>query len=85
LEAIDPALLEEVRAYINEEMECHDPIAFCSKHDSMIHKHTSIKKDHEQKMVKKYVTKITHLKPIITQPLPTRVGLNLSSLLGPPI
>jgi len=49
LEAMDPALLQEVRANINDEMEWDDLIEFCSKHDSVIHKHTSIKKDHKSK------------------------------------
>jgi len=30
-------------------MEWDDLIKFCSKHDSVIHKHTSIKKDHKSK------------------------------------
>ena len=46
LEAMDPALLQEVRANINDEIEWDDLIEFCSKHDSVLHKHTSIKKDH---------------------------------------
>jgi len=49
LEAMDPALLQEVRANINDEMEWNDLIEFCSKHDLVIHKHTSIKKDHKSK------------------------------------
>jgi len=49
LEAMDPALLHEVRANINDKMEWDDLIEFCSKHDSVIHKHTSIKKDHKSK------------------------------------
>jgi len=46
---MDPALLQEVRANINDEMEWDDLIEFCSKHDSVIHKHTSIKKDYKSK------------------------------------
>jgi len=46
---MDPALLKEVRANINDEMEWDDLIEFCSKHDSVIHKHTSIKKDNKSK------------------------------------
>jgi len=46
---MDPALLQEERANINDEMEWDDLIEFCSKHDSVIHKHTSIKKDHKSK------------------------------------
>jgi len=49
LEPMDPALLQEVRANINDEMEWDDLIEFCSKHDLGIHKHTSIKKDHKSK------------------------------------
>jgi len=49
LEAIDPALLQEVRANINDEMEWDDLIEFCSNHESVIHKHTSITKDHKSK------------------------------------
>jgi len=49
LEAMDPALLQEVRANINDEIEWNDLIEFCSKHNSVIHKHTTIKKDHKSK------------------------------------
>jgi len=49
LEVMDPALLQEVRANINDDIEWNDLIEFCSKHDSVIHKHTSIKKDHMSK------------------------------------
>jgi len=50
LEAMDPALLQEVRANINDKMEWDDLIEFCSKHDSVIHNHTSIKIDHKSKI-----------------------------------
>jgi len=53
LEAMDPALLQEVRTNINDEMEWNDLIEFCSKHNLGIHKHTSIKKDHKSKNVQK--------------------------------
>jgi len=53
LETMDPALLQEVRANINDEMEWDDLIEFCTKHDSVIHKHTSIKKDHKSKYAQK--------------------------------
>jgi len=46
---MDPALLQELRANINAQMQWDDLIEFCSKHDSVIHKHTSIKKDHKSK------------------------------------
>jgi len=46
---MDPALLPDVRAKINDEMEWDDLFEFCSKHDSGIHKHTSTKKDHKPK------------------------------------
>jgi len=46
---MDPALLQDVRANINDEMEWDDLIEFCSKHDLVIHKHTSIKKEHKSK------------------------------------
>jgi len=49
LEAMDPALLQDVRANINNEIEWNYLIEFCSKHDSVIHKHTSIKKDHKSR------------------------------------
>jgi len=46
---MDPALLQKVRANINDEIEWDDLIEFPSKHDSGIHKHTFIKKDHKSK------------------------------------
>jgi len=46
---MDPTLLQEVKANINNEMEWNDLIEFCSKHDSVIHKHIFIKKDHKFK------------------------------------
>jgi len=49
LDPMDPALLQEVIANINDEMEWDDLIEFCSKYDSVIHKHTSTKKDHKSK------------------------------------
>ena len=49
LQAIDPALLQEVRANINNEMAWNDLIEFCSKHDTVIRKHIYIKKNHKSK------------------------------------
>jgi len=46
---MDPALLQEVRANITDEMEWNDLIEFCNKHDSVIHKHISNKKDYKSK------------------------------------
>jgi len=49
LEAMDPSLLQEVRANINDKLEWNDLIEFCSKYDSVIHKHTCIKKDYKSR------------------------------------
>jgi len=46
---MDPALLQEVRVNIKDEMEWDDLIEFCHKHDSVIHKDTSIKEVHKSK------------------------------------
>jgi len=73
LEAMDPALLQEVRANINDEMEWDDLIECCSKHDSVIHKHTSIKKDYKSKNGQKMRQQI-HTPQASSNPAPTNTS-----------
>jgi len=70
LEAIDPALVQEVRPNINDEMEWDDRIEFCSKHDSVIHQHTSIKKDQKSKNGQK-MSQQNHTLQASSNPAPT--------------
>jgi len=73
LEAINPALLQEVRANINDEMELNDLIKFCSKHDSVIYKHTSIKKHHKLKNGQ-IMRQQNHTPQASSNPAPTNTG-----------
>jgi len=73
LEAMDPVLLQEVKANINDKMECDDLIEFCSKHDSVIHKHTSIKKDHKSKTGEK-MHQQNHTHQTSSNPAPTNTS-----------
>jgi len=74
LEAIDPALLQELRANINDEMEWNDFIEFCSKHDSVIYKYTSIKKDHKSKNGQR-LREQNHTPQASSNPAPTNRSL----------
>jgi len=73
LEAMDPALLQEVGANINDEMDWDDLIEFCSKHDLGIHKHTSIKKDHKSKNGQK-MRQQNHTPQASSNPAPTNTS-----------
>jgi len=70
---MDPALLQEVRANINDEMDWDDLIEFCSKHDSVIYKHTSIKKDHKSKNGQK-IHQQNHTPQASSHPAPTNTS-----------
>jgi len=73
LEAMDAALLQEVRANINDKMEWDDLIKFCSKRDTVIYKHTSIKKDHKLKNSQKMRQQI-HTSQASNNPAPTNTS-----------
>jgi len=73
LEAMDPALLHQVSANINDEMEWNDLIELCSKHDSVIHKHTSIKKDYKSKNGQK-MRQQNHTPQASSNPAPTNMS-----------
>jgi len=71
---MDPVLLQEVRANINDKMECNDLIEFSIKHDSVIHKDTSIKKDHKSKNSQK-MRQQNHTPQAIINPAPNNTSL----------
>jgi len=70
---MDPALLQEVRPNINDEMECNDLIEFCSNHDTVIYKHASIKKDHKFKNGQK-IYEQNHIPLASSNPAPTNTS-----------
>jgi len=70
---MDPALLQEVRANINDEMEWDDLIEFCSKHDSVIYQHISIQKDHKSKNDQK-IRQQNHTPQATSNPAPTNTS-----------
>jgi len=71
---MNPALLQEVRANINEKMEWNNLIEFCSKHYSVIHRPTSIKKDHKSKNSPE-MRQQNHIPQASSNPTPTNMSL----------
>ena len=54
-------------------MECNDLIEFSIKHDSVLHKHTSIKKNHKSNNGQR-LRKQNHTPPASSNPAPTNIS-----------